>query len=111
MFCCTLFSIMVQWVIQSTLSQKDLLQDQMAVLQLRLDIAQCDTWSIQDGQLAAKQEKENVYYAYHNERLVKRPGYEIFMQGIEEAAFFKKGEKLYIRWKRADQTWQAKLAD
>ncbi len=98
-------------MIQSTLSQKDLLQDQMAVLQLRLDIAQCDTWSIQDGQLAAKQEKENVYYAYHNGRLVKRPGYEIFMQGIEEAAFFKKGEKLYIRWKRADQTWQAKLAD
>lgn len=107
--CCTLLVMMANWMTKAICVQSYLVQDQMAILQLRLDIAQCEDWKVEDDRLVATQEGDTIYYEFHSHRLVKRPGYEIFMEHVDRGIFLQEGDVLYLQWQKDGDIWQAKL--
>lgn len=101
--------LMLQWLSNAVYAHEYLIQDQMAVLQLRFYISQCESWQLLDDEIHVVFEKNEYQLQFHQKRLVKRPGYEIFMQQIDQGEFKVKGEKLYLEWHREERAWRAEL--
>lgn len=83
----------------------------MAVLQLRLYVAQCDTYALADETLNTLQDGETFTLHFHNGRLVKQPGYEIFLTDVDDAVFIREGDAYYLQWQREGRRWQAKISE
>ena len=109
MFCVLLIERAMHWMTIMLTQQSYLVQDQMAVLQLRLDIAQCDQVFVEEGNLITVQNEKTATYSYHNHRLVKRPGDEIFIQDIEGVQFEDKYDAIFVDWRREGKQWNAKV--
>lgn len=75
-------------------------QNQFAVLQLRRELAQSNDLKIESDCLSyiLNHEKKVLYFDKH--RIVKSPGYEIYMEQIDEAIFYKKEDGYYVWFKR-----------
>ncbi len=76
-------------------------QNQFAVLQLRRELAQSNDLKIESDCLSyiLNHEKKKVLY-FDKHRIVKSPGYEIYMEQIDEAIFYKKEDGYYVWFKR-----------
>ena len=101
--------LMLQWLSKAVYAHEYLIQDQMSILQLRFYISQCESWQLFDNEIHVVFEKKEYQLQFHQKRLVKRPGYEIFMHQIEQGEFMVKGEKLYLEWHREERAWRAEL--
>ena len=75
-----------------------------AVLQLRRELAQSNDLKIESDCLSyiLNHEKKVLYFDKH--RIVKSPGYEIYMEQIDEAIFYKKEDGYYV-WFKKKNTW------
>lgn len=111
MMCSVLLALLSQWAAQMIVAQPFLIQDQMAVLQLRLYLAQCDHLQLEQGALQVEYGRETFTLQLHQHRLVKRPGYEIFLTDVEDANFFREGDAYYLEWQREETRWRAKVSE
>lgn len=82
-------------------------QIQIAVLQLRSLAAEVSDLYVQDEVLVLDASDPSVI-SFHNRRLVKKPGYEILMEDIDDALFFQDGRSVWLQIERKGETktWQ-----
>lgn len=85
-------------------------QNQFAVLQLRRELAQSNDLKIESDCLSyiLNHEKKVLYFDKH--RIVKSPGYEIYMEQIDEAIFYKKEDGYYVWFKKKNKTYDFELS-
>lgn len=80
-------------------------QDQMAVLQLRSQMALIHAYEIQGEDLVYIWNHEEYTITYDRRRLVKQKGYEILMENIDGARFYEHEEKVYLTYQKNNQTF------
>ena len=105
----TIFLVMFQ--VQSRLVSLELIkQDQIAILQLRQVVALADTYGIEGDTLEIQYNHQIYTIGFDRNRLVKREGYEIFMEGIEYASFYTKDEELYLSYTKRNKDYTYQIA-
>lgn len=85
-------------------------QDQMAILQIRQMVAVSDTLEIQDNQLNIRYNHETFTLIEDRNRLVKTKGYEILMEGIQNAQFYKQEDDIFFTYKKKGKTYTYQIA-
>lgn len=84
-------------------------EDYLAIAQVRLVLAQSYSIELIDQELHFRYHLEDAYLTFHNQRFVKRPGYEIFLQDVEDAYMQRKGECYELTWIRKNKAHSAIL--
>lgn len=79
-------------------------QDQLAILQIRQRLAMADEAQVQDGTLSYLYNHEEILLEFDKNRLVKREGYEILMEGIEDAVFVQEDRDIYLIYTKKKQS-------
>ena len=87
MLCSVLLTWMVRFFVIGIHTQQQLVQDQIAVLQLRLLCAEAQEVKVEADALQLRRFGEELRLDYHQGRLVRRPGYVIYLQAIDDAFF------------------------
>ena len=54
---------------------------------------------------------EDAIYGYHQPRLVKKPGYVIFLQEIDNLYFIEQDKKIYLYYERNQQEYEVFLCE
>lgn len=96
---CTLLLIPI---LQITLSITHLFEqneDLLGVYQLRYILAQSTDFQLEPSTLSFRYHQEAWTLSYHNENIVKEPGYEIFLMHVKDAEFLQKESCYYLRYK------------
>ncbi len=105
---CVLIAILLCMPIISSIAymQKPsyLSEDRLAIYQLRLLLAQSNDISIKDESLYFLYQKEPQVLQYDRNRLVRKKGYEIFMQSVDDLYFEQREECFYVVWQREKKT-------
>ena len=113
-FTCVLIAILLCMPIISSIAymQKPsyLSEDRLAIYQLRLLLAQSNDISIKDESLYFLYQKEPQVLQYDRNRLVRKKGYEIFMQSADDLYFEQREECFYVVWQREKKQKTALLA-
>ncbi len=113
-FTCVLIAILLCMPIISSIAymQKPsyLSEDRLAIYQLRLLLAQSNDISIKDESLYFLYQKEPQVLQYDRNRLVRKKGYEIFMQSVDDLYFEQREECFYVVWQREKKQKTALLA-
>lgn len=80
--------------------QDPLSDDVIAIRQIRMILAQGEDLTLMADTISFRYHQSEVSLSYHNNRLVKTPGYEIFLKDIDQGTFYEKGGCIYAGWKR-----------
>lgn len=73
-------------------------QEQFSILQLRELIALSKSATVKNGVLYLEREGKEESIGQDKNRLVKKPGYEIFMENVREVYFEQDNQKIEIVW-------------
>ncbi len=84
-------------------------QDQFSILQIRQIAALSDHCKVENEWLVCSYMKSDIAIGFDKNRLVKIDGYEIFMEGINYASFYEKGEGIYLEWNKTNKTYQVQI--
>lgn len=84
--------------------------DRIVIHQLRSLMAMSNTYEVNGSILYLVQGEKNYQLQYDRHRLVKMPGYEIYLENIAEALFEKDGNCVYMIWRRNHEEKKALLA-
>lgn len=109
-------SISCLLLMQCTLLLRNLYQphyeseDRVAIAQLRILLAQADTLQGQGDELSFRYQGKDSYLQLHTHRMVRRSGYEIFLQDLDEVSFAKDGNCYELNWRRGKSMKKAVIA-
>lgn len=84
-------------------------QNQFAILQLRQLLSLSESIEIQNDDLIFIQNHEKIRLYYHAGRIVRSPGYEIFMEGVNHVQFFKKENCYFVSYNRSKKFYTYQL--
>lgn len=84
--------------------------DAIAIHQLRLLLVASKNIEIMENELSFEINSEIFYLQFDRNRLVKRKGYEIYLEFVDELHFYEEGECQGIEWKRNKKANYAILA-
>ncbi len=85
-------------------------EDRLAVYQLRLLLAQSNHLTLDTRELSFIYQKKPQRLQYDRNRLVRKEGYEIFMQNVDDVYFEQKENCFYVVWQRGKKQKTALLA-
>lgn len=93
------------------LAADDRENDDMSGMQLlRRELVIAQTYTV-DGEVLVYRDAQGEHtLEVHDKRLVKRPGYEIFLTDIEEGYFYEDKQDIWFAWKRGKRSYQAIVA-
>lgn len=91
MLCCVLLQSCFLYINMDTS-----IQQQFAILQLRQYLSIASKVEVDGSDLVVVVNHESSTFGYDRNRLVKRPGYQIFMENIDDAYFYNLDEKVYL---------------
>lgn len=112
LFCISLTSVLITQcvVVLNTLSKpRYQSEDQIAIHQLRILLAQGMNYHIQNNALYFTYANEENRLEFHNRRFVRRKGYEIFLQDVDYVEVKEKGRCFYVAWERKKKQKEALL--
>lgn len=81
-------------------------QNQFAILQLRRELSIASQVQIENGNLEYILNHEKMVLYFDKSRLVKSPGYEIFIEQIDAAHFQNKEGDIYLWFKKKNKTYE-----
>lgn len=79
-------------------------QEQFAILQIRELVSLSSHASVRDRNLVLYENGEEEVLELDQNRLVKRPGYEILMENLEDVYFGQNGQKIYLVFTKNKRT-------
>lgn len=113
-FSCVMLSILMVAPLISSVSkmwkQNYQSEDRIAIYQLRILLAQSKDVRLQNQQLSFIYRKQETILEWHKDRLVKRDGYIIYLQDIDDGFFIQEDGCIYAQWTRNKNTKQALLS-
>jgi prepilin-type N-terminal cleavage/methylation domain-containing protein len=71
-------------------------QNQLGILQLRQMLALSSSIEVNSDSISYIYNHKTFTISFSKDRLVKEPGYEIILSGIEASEFFQEGESIYF---------------
>lgn len=81
-------------------------QNQLAILQLRRELSIASQVQIESGNLEYILNHEKMVLYFDKNRIVKSPGYEIFIEQIDEAYFQKKEGGIYLWFQKKNKIYE-----
>lgn len=81
--------------------------DHLAIRQLQLMLAQAYSFSLISNSLTFQYRGNEFTLEFDRNRLVKKPGYEIFLEDINNAELYLKANCYYLSWKRGNQVYDS----
>lgn len=87
-------------VLQHFPTQGTLQDDVIAIRQLRMILVQSDNVQVDPDSLSFHYHGKDYVLKEHRQRLVKSPGYEIFLKDINDSEFYEQGGCIYVSWNR-----------
>lgn len=85
-------------------------EDKTAILQLQLLMAQAKEYEVTAKEIHALYHGEWISIEIDFDRVVRRPGYEIFLQEVEDAYFYEEKGCAGLHWGRKDEEQKALIA-
>lgn len=74
--------------------------DAIAIHQIRILLATSKNIQILENELSFDLQSDTFYLQFDRNRLIKRKGYEIYLEDVEELHFYEEGECFGVEWKR-----------
>lgn len=96
-------------VMKSLLLERRYSDDRIALHQLRIMLAQARDVRMDVNTLQFQYRKEQITLSYDAHRLIRQPGYEIFLENIDAAVFQDVDTCIQLQWKRGEQAYVAPL--
>ncbi|MBM6764303.1 hypothetical protein H5996_00085 [Faecalicoccus pleomorphus] len=84
-------------------------QEQMAVIQLREILSLSKAIDIQSHELTMNYKHESIWIGQDKDRLVKKEGYEILMEGVKNVAFYKRDEEIFLSYSKAEKEYNVQI--
>lgn len=84
-------------------------QDQMAIIQLRQIAAISSDIRVEDEKLYMIYNHEEINVGFDKRRLVRKDGYEILMENLDDAYFIEDDEKFYLIYTRSDKRYKVQI--
>lgn len=84
-------------------------EDAIALYHMRKLLVQSEIKHIQEDQLEFVYQEENYTLSFHNGRIVKQKGYEIYLQEVDQAWFEERMECVYLHYEREEKQQEALL--
>ena len=81
----------------------------LMLAQLILLCAEAQEVKVEADALQLRRFGEELRLDYHQGRLVRRPGYVIYLQAIDDAFFEYRGERIVMHWNREDVHYEAQV--
>lgn len=91
------------------LSMDMLQQEQMAVIQLREILSLSKAIEIQSHELTMNYKHESIWIGQDKDRLVKKEGYEILMEGVKNVAFYQQEEEIFLSYSKAEKEYNVQI--
>lgn len=84
-------------------------QEQMAVIQLREILSVSKDIEVQSHELTMNYKHESIWIGQDKDRLVKKEGYEILMEGVKNVAFYQQDEEIFLSYSKADKEYNVQI--
>ena len=84
-------------------------QEQMAVIQLREILSLSKAIDVQSHELTMNYKHESIWIGQDKDRLVKKEGYEILMEGVKNVAFYKRDEEIFLSYSKAEKEYNVQI--
>ncbi|NJE41062.1 hypothetical protein E0K99_06985 [Faecalicoccus pleomorphus] len=84
-------------------------QEQMAVIQLREILSLSKAIEVQSHELTMNYKHESIWIGQDKDRLVKKEGYEILMEGVKNVAFYKRDEEIFLSYSKAEKEYNVQI--
>lgn len=84
-------------------------QEQMAVIQLRDILSLSKDIEVQSHELTMNYKHESIWIGQDKDRLVKKEGYEILMEGVKNVAFYQQDEEIFLSYSKADKEYNVQI--
>lgn len=84
-------------------------QEQMAVTQLREILSLSKAIEVQSHELTMNYKHESIWIGQDKDRLVKKEGYEILMEGVKNVAFYKRDEEIFLSYSKAEKEYNVQI--
>ncbi len=84
-------------------------QEQMAVIQLREILSLSKDIDVQSHELTMNYKHESIWIGQDKDRLVKKEGYEILMEGVKNVAFYKRDEEIFLSYSKAEKEYNVQI--
>lgn len=94
---------------RSVLKDRTLLQDQIALVQLRHYLAVAYDIELQPTALSFQRQHEEMRLRLVNQNLIIQPGTQMFLMGIESAMFYLENDSVILRYVRDSHEYEVFL--
>ena len=84
-------------------------QEQMAVIQLREILSLSKDIEVQSHELTINYKHESIWIGQDKDRLVKKEGYEILMEGVKNVAFYQQEEEIFLSYSKAEKEYNVQI--
>lgn len=84
-------------------------QEQMAVLQLRQMLAISQDIEIFNHSVTMIYQHQKIWIGQDRDRLVRKEGYEILMEGVQNVLFTQKENEIYLSWTKEEKHFTVQL--
>lgn len=84
-------------------------QEQMAVIQLREILSLSKAIEVQSHELMMNYKHESIWIGQDKDRLVKKEGYEILMEGVKNVAFYQQEEEIFLSYSKAEKEYNVQI--
>lgn len=84
-------------------------QEQMAVIQLREILSLSKAIEVQSHELTMNYKHESIWIGQDKDRLVKKEGYEILMEGVKNVSFYKRDEEIFLSYSKAEKEYNVQI--
>lgn len=84
-------------------------QEQMAVIQLREILSLSKAIEVQSNELTMNYKHESIWIGQDKDRLVKKEGYEILMEGVKNVAFYQQEEEIFLSYSKAEKEYNVQI--
>ena len=91
------------------LNMNMLQQEQMAVIKLREILSLSKAIEVQSHELTMNYKHESIWIGQDKDRLVKKEGYEILMEGVKNVAFYKRDEEIFLSYSKAEKEYNVQI--
>lgn len=107
--CAILLSALIVFLARLNIKD-DTAEDAIALRQIQLILAQGKQLEVQGDTLTFLYHGNHCYLTLYEDKLIKRDGFEVMMQGLDEVSFRKEGVCVFLRYERNSQKKEVMLA-
>lgn len=84
-------------------------EDRVGVAQLQVIVAQSDSFELINGEAHMNYHDQTIRLVQYEDKLVKRSGFEVMLQNVDQVSFQIQNNCLNLQWQRGDHHEEAVL--